>query len=86
MKDEINEFLKDHFGIEDRTTIEFREFFGFTFAIEKSVYIFQGRYTSAEIKPVAIIYEENGEFYLAPLDKTTKIDTIVKEFVENCLK
>ena len=39
--------------------------------------------TSAEIKPVGIFYEENGEFYLAPLDETINIEQIVEEYVKN---
>jgi predicted transglutaminase-like protease len=40
---------------------------------------------SASIRPVAIIYEENDQYYLAPLDEPIKINEIVKEFVENIL-
>ena len=86
MKDEIMEFLIDQFDITEDTTFEFREICGFTFVFKKSFFTYHEKYSSAEIRPVAIIYEENGEFYLAPLDETTKIDAIVKEFVENCVK
>lgn len=86
MKDEIVEFITDQFNIDSNITFEFHESCGFTFVFKKSVYTYHEKYSSAEIKPVAIIYEENGEFYLAPLDEITKIDTIVKEFVENCMK
>lgn len=86
MKDEIVDFITGQFDIDESVTFEFRDVCGFTFAFQKSVFTYHERYSSAEIQPVAIIYEENGEFYLAPLDETTKIDAIVKEFVENCIK
>ena len=42
--------------------------------------------SSAEIKPLGIIYEENGEYYLSPLDRIDDIEAIMKEFVESYLK
>ena len=86
MKDEIVDFITGQFDIDANIAFEFRESCGFTFVFEKSFFTYQGKYSSAEIRPVAIIYEENDEFYLAPLDEITKIDAIVKEFVENCMK
>ena len=86
MKDEIVDFITGQFDIDAITTFEFREVCGFTFAFQKSILTYHEKYVSAELKRVAIIYEENGEFYLAPLDETTKIGAVVKEFVENCIK
>ncbi|WP_407424088.1 hypothetical protein [Methanobrevibacter sp.] len=86
MKDEIFDFISGQFDIDAKVTFEFHESCGFTFVFKKSFFTYHGKHSSAEIKPVAIIYEEKGEFYLAPLDEITKIDAIVKEFVENCMK
>ena len=86
MKDEIMDFVLDQFGIDRDTTFEFRELCGFTFVFQKSIFTYKDSCSSAEIKPVGIIYEENGEYYLAPLDEVNKIDAIVKEFVEIYLK
>jgi hypothetical protein len=81
MKDELLKF----FAFEKHTDIEFREICGFTFVFKKNILIFEERGVSAEIKPIAIIYEENDEFYLAPLDKVSDIDAIVEKYVENCM-
>ena len=51
--------------------------------LRRTFLMFEGKIASAEIKPVAIIYEENGEFYLAPLDKVGDIEEIIKKYVEN---
>ena len=82
MKDEIFET----FQINETVTYEFCEICGLTFAFREKIYTMNDSLTSAEIKPAGIIYEENGEFYLAPLDKTINIEPIVKEYVNNFLK
>ena len=86
MRDEIMDFVWDQFGIAEDITFEFRKLCGFTFVFQKSIFTFRNDCSSAEIKPVGIIYEENGEYYLAPLDELSEIDAIVKEFVEIYLK
>ena len=45
----------------------------------------KGRISSASIAPVGIIYEENGQYYLAPLDEAVNINETVKEYVEKCI-
>lgn len=86
MKDEIMDFVLDQFGIAKDTTFEFRKLCGFTFVFQKSIFTYGNDCSSAEMKPVGIIYEENGEYYLAPLDEVNEIDAIVKEFAEIYLK
>ena len=81
MKSKIKEFL----SLDETREIEFREMYGFTFAFEKNVMIFGGEMASAEMKPVAIIYEENGEYYLAPLYDKVDIEAILKKYVEEFL-
>ncbi len=86
MKDEIEDFIMDQFDITEDTTFEFREMCGFTFAFQKSIFEYEENYSSAEIKPVGIIYEENDEYYFAPLDEVSEIEAIVKEYVGKYLK
>ena len=86
MKDEIIDFLAGELDMEGNVEFEFRELYGFTFVFQKWFLTYEEKYSSAEIKPVGIIYEENGEYYLAPLDETIEIDAIIKEFVRTCLK
>lgn len=81
MKEEILKM----FEIQENTEIEFREVCGFTFVFMKETLIFGERISSADIKPIAIIYEENGEYYLAPLDAIDDIEAIVKKYVDDCL-
>ena len=42
--------------------------------------------STCEIKPVAIIYEENGEYYLSHIDVIDEIEAVVKGYVEEILK
>lgn len=79
MKDEIFET----FQINETTAYEFREICGFTFAFKTRILTMRERVTSAEIRPAGIFYEENGEFYLAPIDETVNIEQIVEEYVKN---
>lgn len=76
----------DQFNIRKNVEFKFREIFGFTFVFRQTFFCIGEKVSSAEIKPVGIIYEENGEFYFAPLDEVSEIDAIVKEFVEIYLK
>ena len=81
MKDELLEF----FSVEADREFELREICGFTFVFEKNVLKLRDEMVSAEIRPAAIIYEENGEYYLAPLYDKVKISPIVKKYVEKFL-
>ena len=85
MKDEINEFLVDLFELDKKTKIEFRKLYGFTFAFKTTILKINSEISSAEIRPVGIIYEENDEYYFAPLDKVTKKEEIIKKYVEDFL-
>ena len=74
--------LKKLFKIDETREYEFRKLYGFTFAFMRKIVYLDNRLTFSEIKPVGIIYEENGEYYLAPLDKVVDITAVVKEFVK----
>lgn len=86
MPDKIDKFIKDLFNIDKTTRFEFHEMCGFTFVFKQTILEKNRNFSAGEIKPVGIIYEENSEFYFAPLDKVTNIDEIVKEYVEKYLK
>lgn len=81
----IREFAESLFDIEIKKEYHFKKMYGFTFAFESEFCIINNNVTSASISPVGIIYEENDQYYLAPLDEPIKINKIVKEFVENIL-
>lgn len=75
--------LKKLFKIDETQEYEFRKLYGFTFAFMRKIVYLDNRLTFSEIKPVGIIYEENGEYYFAPLDKVVDITAVVKEFVKS---
>ena len=85
MKDDFEKFIEDMFKIDKHENFEFKTLYGFTFVYKRTIYLVGGNLSSAEISPAGIIFEENDEIYFAPLDETIKIETIVKEFVENSL-
>ena len=68
MVDEIDRLVEYVFNIREKSEYEFRTLYGLTFVFKISTIIMNENMTSAEIKPLAIIYEENREYYLAPLD------------------
>ncbi|WP_458454836.1 hypothetical protein [Methanobrevibacter sp.] len=77
--------FKELIDIKNISEIEFKEIYGFTFVFKTHIFIINDKVSSLEIKPVALIYKENDEFYLAPLDVIDDINGIVKEFVEKNL-
>lgn len=74
------------FKINQNTEFKFKNVNGLIFVFEENILEVNEKISSAELKPLGIIYEENDEFYLAPLDEVTDIKAIIKEFVENYLK
>ena len=64
----------------------FKKIHGFTFVFKEEILAIKNQIASGEIKPIGIIYEENGEYYFAPLDEVDDIKPIIKIFVENYLK
>lgn len=86
MDNYIKEFVEDFFDIASIEEYSFHEIYGFTLTFKKETVFIDEQIASAEIKPIAIIYEENGEYYLAPIDVVDEIDEVVKEFVEQQLQ
>lgn len=85
MDEKIKKFIYDAINIEEILTYEFRTICGFTFVFKKEELLINKNFSSAEILPVGIIYDENGEYYLAPLHDTIEINDIIKEFVEKVI-
>lgn len=85
MNDDIEKFIEDIFEISHDEKFEFKKFCGFIFVFKRTTYRLRGTVTSDEISPAGIIYEENDEIYLAPLDEIVEIEAIVKEFVKDYL-
>ena len=79
MENEIRNFINDIFDIDQKTEYYFHELHGFTFVIKEEFSMIHGQVSSAQLEPIGIIYEENDEFYFAPLDKVDKIDAIVED-------
>ena len=85
MSDNIIEDIEEYLELKNYIDYEFKKEYGFTFAFRRQIMMIKGRVSSAEIAPVGIIYEENGQYYLAPLDKTINIREVVREYVKNCI-
>lgn len=85
MDDAIKEIIDDIIKIRQIDEYQFRRVCGLTFAFKKQAVIINDQISSCEIKPVAIIYEENDEYLLAPLDGIDEIEEVVKQFVQKTL-
>ena len=85
MSDNILKDIEEFLELENYTDYEFKEVSGLTFAFKREIIMIKGRISAASIAPVGIIYEENGQYYLAPLDKAVNINETVKEYVEKCI-
>lgn len=81
MDEYIKEFIEDKFNFTVKKEYLFHELCGFTFVFKRHFAWLENQVSSAEIKPVGIIYEENGEFYYAPLHGMYEIADIVREYV-----
>lgn len=66
MKDELERFIKNQFNITENTEFKFHEMCGLMFVFKQTFFNIDEKITSAEIKPVGIIYEESNEYYFAP--------------------
>lgn len=86
MHSEIEKYIEDLLKIRTIKEYQFREVCGFTFAFKKEAILINNQFSSGEIKPIAIIYEENGEYLLAPLDVVDEINEVVKQFVQKQLQ
>ena len=83
--DDMKNFICESIGLKKIDTYHFKKICGLTFVFKSELISIKDNLTSAEISPAGIIYEENGEYYLAPLHHAVEIDEIVEEFVENVI-
>lgn len=82
MDKNIKNFIHDALNFNVIVEYDFRKLYGFTFAFKSEFIGMKDHLTSASITPVGIIYEENGEFYLAPLYDDIEIEEVIKSYVE----
>ncbi len=82
MDSDAKKFIDDILNIKEINEYQFREVCGFTFVFKREIILINDQISSGEIKPIAIIYEENGQYYLAPLDVVDEINEVVKQFVK----
>jgi hypothetical protein len=86
MDDNIKKLIDGIIEVNETVDYQFQRVCGFTFAFKKKELFINGQIASSEIRPVAIIYEENGLYYLAPIDVVDEIEEVVKQFVEKTLQ
>lgn len=73
---------EEFFKINQETEFKFKDSYGFTFVFEENILSINEKISSAELKPVGIIYEENDEYYFAPLDEVGDIKAIINEYMK----
>ncbi len=73
---------EEFFKITQDTEFKFKDSYGFTFVFEENILRINEKISSVELKPVGIIYEENDEYYFAPLDEVGDIKAIINEFMK----
>ncbi len=83
MDEYIENLLDDLFEIKTYYQYDFKKLYGLTFVFSEKIVHINDKISSAEIRPVGIIYEENGQYYLAPLYDKIETEEVVRKFVEN---
>ena len=86
MSDDIVRDLQNIFEIKEESYYEFKEIYGLTFAFQTKIHHIKGILSSAEIRPLGIIYTENEEFYFVPLDRVKNLPEIIEEYVKNYIQ
>lgn len=86
MKEKIDRIMSEIMKMDKNSKFIFKNMCGLTFVYEETFFMCGEKISSAEMKPVGIIYEENDDFYFAPLDEIDKIEPIIKEFVAFMVK
>ena len=86
MSDDIIRDLQNIFEIKEETYYEFKEVYGLTFVFQTKIHHIKGILSSAEIRPLGIIYTENEEFYFVPLDRVKNLREISEEYVKNYIQ
>lgn len=86
MDENIESFIRKFIEINKDEEILFKKLYGFYFTFRTTHTRINSKITSSEIIPLGIIYEENDEYYFAPIHNEVKIEEIIKNFVEKELK
>ena len=86
MSDDIIRDLQNIFEIKEETYYEFKEVHGLTIVFQTKIHHIKGILSSAEIRPLGIIYTENEEFYFVPLDRVKNLPEIIEEYVKNYIQ
>lgn len=86
MEDKLKKFVHDTFEIETDGEYQFKEMYGLTFVFKNETVLIKKRIISNSLSPVGIIYEENDEYYFAPLDENISLSDVVPEYINKCLK
>lgn len=81
MDESIKDLIDDLFELDVREEWHFRKLYGFTFVFKRNLIEYRNSLTSCEIRPVGIIYTQNGEYYFAPFGKAEKIEKMVEAYV-----
>ena len=84
MEDKLKKFVYDTFEIETDSEYQFKEMYGLAFVFKNETVMINKRLSSKLLSPVGIIYEENDEYYFAPLDEVGDIKVIINEFMKRC--
>lgn len=83
MGENFAEDIKEFFKCKTDEIIEFKKIYGFTFVFITKITMIRDRLSSAETKPVGIIYDENDQYYFTPLNGNVKnIEEIVEKYVK----
>lgn len=82
----LENLIDELFEIRTDSEYHFKEIRGLTLAFHEKIVHINDRISSAEIMPIGIIYEENDQYYLAPLYDAVEIDEVVHEFVRKNLE
>lgn len=83
MKEKIKDLVLDMEDIEVIGKYEFQEIHGFTFVFKSEFIRIKDQISSASIKPIGIIYDENEDIYFAPLVDNADISSIIKSYLES---
>ncbi len=86
MDSTLKKIIGNFVDIKGISEYQFQEICGFTFVFKREILIINNQLSSGEVKPIGIIYEENGEYYLAALDVIDKIDEVIHQFVSKQLQ
>ncbi|WP_432645303.1 hypothetical protein [Methanobrevibacter sp.] len=82
MKENVKKFISDMSNIKIITEYEFHELYGLTFVFKSEFFQVKSQISSVSIMPIGIIYDENNEYYFAPLVDDVDVNQVVKNYLE----